>query len=82
LKGVTPTDISNKLAPHWFQSVGFGDYTPISDVPAQTKAALVDDYSRAYTDHYSKYGDATAADSYATRATSDKWGPSDATEAG
>jgi hypothetical protein len=79
LKGVTPTDISNKLAPHWGQSFGLGgDYTPVSDTPAQTKAALLDDYSRAYTDHYSKYGDANAADSYATRATSDKWGPSDA----
>ena len=74
LKGVTPADITYKLAPHW----GWGDYTPISDVPAQTKAVLLDDYSRAYSDQWSKTGDATAADKYAIERTSLKWGPSDA----
>jgi hypothetical protein len=37
-----------------------------------------DDYNRAHADHYSKYGDKTAADNYAFKATTDKWGPSDA----
>jgi hypothetical protein len=74
LKGVTSTDIANKMAPHW----GWGDYTPVSDVPGLTKAVLLDDYSRAYAEQYAKTGDATAADKYATERTAVKWGPSDA----
>ncbi|MDQ6703925.1 MAG: phage tail tip lysozyme [Pseudomonadota bacterium] len=74
LKGVTPADITYKMAPHW----GWKDYSPISDVPAQTNAVMVDDYSRAYTAQYSGTGDANAAEKYATERTALKWGPSDA----